>query len=169
MIKSVTTTLFAVYSISSAIITLPITLPNGGVPMNEFLCNVPYTAAAESCAGKEHTLVNPANKVKLECGAQGSCAQSMITLEYMSGGSAQEIEFLNCGATYSCYQTVWTFVNMQGGSPMKLNRVECSEPGSCQEMKIYLNNVDLGDVECYGQSVNCAGCEIFEAGYVDAE
>jgi len=169
MIQSIIATLFAVYCVSSANrllqqvqVVLP---PQSLAPQGELICDVPYTEPERSCAGKPTALVNPANKLKINCDALGACAQAEITLDYLPGGVVQEIEGLWCGGTYSCYKTEVVINNLQGGSPMKLNRIECSEPGACDGMNIHLNNVDLGDVECYLS--NCPNCMIYEAGNVD--
>eukprot|EP01083_Nonionella_stella_P088878 247938_1 len=179
MIKSITTTLFAIYSLSSGNRLLlqgqsgfgngppfEVVLPfeNNGHSPGEMQCALEYTNPS-SCAGKPQTFVNPAEKFKINCGALGACAQSEITLDYMSGGTVGYIEGMWCSETYSCYKTKVTVNNMQGGSGIKFDLCECDAPGACNEMEIYLNNVDMGDFSCKEESF-CHNCWIYEAGNV---
>jgi len=189
--KSIIASLFAIYSITSGSNRLlqqfPIVLPPaaaGGGPKTSHECVEPYQIEDPSgardangnpvmipnpntCAGKPLTIDSPAQMFELKCSALGGCAMAEIHLNYPQGAT-KNLNLIEFSEAYAGYKAKIFVNSQQTRVTLKVNEISCTTAGACNDMEIWLDNADLGDMTCPYPSY-CANCKIFVVGQVDAK
>eukprot|EP00483_Globobulimina_turgida_P000782 UN00783 len=98
----------------------------------ELNCDISYPYVG-TCALLPHTIINPVERFKLNCGSFGSCAGANITLEYLAGNYVERIEGFWFTEMNSAYKAIITVNNKQINRGIKIERIECSGILSCPD------------------------------------
>merc|ERR1712151_51622 len=139
-----------------------------GAALSSRACTVPCMGGQcpNACAGQIDTIVNGMDMFQYVCSAFGSCAQSVINFEYTQNGFVEHIERVSFTEQYAGYGATINVINKQTAKVVKINKLDCSVATACNNLSVYLDNADLGDVNCPYPSY-CADCMVYQVGKIN--
>eukprot|EP01083_Nonionella_stella_P123441 371943_1 len=168
--KSIIGTMLAISSLTSGSRLLlqgnsnqPWTLPpqaapgTAGGPSHDCLTPYAYPPNPQpqgSCAQATLDITRAEEFFQMSCGVFGACVGT--TMNFMV--TTERIGKVECTEMFSCFGAT---LNLHGnGQPVTLDTLDCGGDRGCENMKIVLNNADIGKIDC--PLGHCDGCMVYE-------
>eukprot|EP01084_Bolivina_argentea_P196215 336397_1 len=132
--------------------------PRVAISGSNYGCSMPFNAPpnAGGCSNAVLDISLVGEFFQMSCGGVGSCAGSTMNFNV----NTKRIGKMECSEQFSCYKTDIFFNGL--GQVVTVDYIKCAGPGACNDMNIYLNNADIGKLDCDPDS--CQGCTVWENG-----